>query len=76
MMTFCNEKLFSPTSREKITLFRHAILLPKNALPDTFRSSIDQSNALMLSSVTTSWTEEALLIVICPRSNTEKAKKM
>jgi hypothetical protein len=30
MMTACNQQALSQVSCEKITLFRHAILLPKN----------------------------------------------
>jgi hypothetical protein len=39
MMTLCNEQNLSLVSCEKITLFRHAILLPKIELHATFRSS-------------------------------------
>jgi hypothetical protein len=46
-MTVCNGKILFPASCEKITLFRHAILLPKIELPDTFRSSIAQSASLL-----------------------------
>ena len=47
MMTICNEKNISPASCEKITLFRHAIVLPKIKIPDTSRPSTDQSTALL-----------------------------
>jgi len=47
MMTVCNEKILSPTPCEKITLFRHAIVLPKIELPGTFRSPIGQSDSLL-----------------------------
>jgi hypothetical protein len=47
MMTVCNEKTISPASCEKITLFRHAIVLPKILLPYTFQPSINQSTALL-----------------------------
>jgi hypothetical protein len=47
MMTVCNKKTISPTSCEKITLFCHAILLPKILLSYTFRPSIIQSTALL-----------------------------
>jgi hypothetical protein len=47
MMTVCNEKPISPASCEKITLFRHAIVLPKIELPAIFRSSMGQSASLL-----------------------------
>jgi hypothetical protein len=47
MMTVCNEKPISPASCEKITLFRHAIVLPKIELPGTFQSSSGQSASLL-----------------------------
>lgn len=47
MMTVCNEKIILPVSYEKITLFRHAILLPKITHHDTFQSSIGQSSSFL-----------------------------
>jgi hypothetical protein len=43
MMTVCNEKTISPASCEKITLSRHAIVLPKIDHPSICQSSADQS---------------------------------
>jgi hypothetical protein len=47
MMTVCNEESIAAAPCEKITLFRHAILLSKILLSYTFQPSIDQATALL-----------------------------
>jgi len=76
MMTACNQQTLSHVSCEKITLFRHAILLPKNVHSYLSRSSAGHSITMLAPILTGIGIKRGNKVPYSPGLSTEKTRKI
>jgi hypothetical protein len=75
MMTACNQQTLSQVSCEKITLFRHAILLPKNVHSYLSRSSAGHSITMLAPILTGIGTKRGNKALYSPGYRQKKQEK-
>jgi hypothetical protein len=75
MLTACNQQILSQVSYEKITPFRHAILLPKNAHSYLSRSPAGHSITMFAPILTGSGTKRGNKALYSPGYRQKKQER-